>query len=30
VQPDSTLLLEPGWEVFVDSRTGALIGRAVS
>jgi N-methylhydantoinase A len=30
VQPDSTLLLEPGWEVLVDSRTGALIGRAVS
>jgi len=29
VQPDSTLLLEPGWEVFVDSRTGALIGRTV-
>jgi N-methylhydantoinase A len=30
VQPDSTLLIEPGWEVFVDSRTGALIGRTVS
>ena len=29
VQPDSTLLIEPGWEVFVDSRTGALIGRTV-
>lgn len=28
VQPDSTLLIEPGWEVLVDSRTGALIGRA--
>ena len=30
VQPDSTLLLEPGWEIFVDRRTGALIGRVVS
>lgn len=29
VQPDSTLLLEPGWEVFLDSRTGALVGRQV-
>lgn len=28
LQPDSTLLIEPGWEVFLDSRTGALIGRA--
>ncbi|BCW96518.1 MAG: hydantoinase/oxoprolinase family protein [Fimbriimonadales bacterium] len=29
VQPDSTLLLEPGWEVFMDNRTGALVGRQV-
>lgn len=27
VQPDSTLLIEPGWRVHVCSRTGCLIGR---
>lgn len=27
VQPDSTLLIEPGWQVYLDSRTGALIGQ---
>ena len=29
VQPDSTLLIEPGWHVYLDSRTGALIGRSL-
>ncbi len=29
VQPDSTLLIEPGWQVAMDSRTGALVGRMV-
>ncbi|MDM7461914.1 MAG: hydantoinase/oxoprolinase family protein [bacterium] len=28
VQPDATLLIESGWHVTVDNRTGALIGRA--
>ncbi len=27
VQPDATLLIEPGWHATVDSRTGAIIGR---
>lgn len=29
VQPDSTLLIEPGWQVTMDSRTGALVGRMI-
>ncbi len=29
VQPDSTLLIEPGWQAYLDSRTGALIGRSL-
>ncbi len=27
VQPDTTVLLEAGWEVMLDPRTGALVGR---
>ncbi|MFN7018435.1 MAG: hypothetical protein ACK4RG_04065, partial [Fimbriimonadales bacterium] len=30
VQPDSTLLIEPGWQVQLDKRTGALVGRRMS
>ncbi|MCS7301545.1 MAG: hydantoinase/oxoprolinase family protein [Fimbriimonadales bacterium] len=29
VQPDSTLLIEPGWQVHLDPRTGALIGKQI-
>jgi len=29
VQPDSTLLVEPGWHVYRDSRSGALVGRSL-
>ncbi|MFQ3610964.1 MAG: hypothetical protein SNJ72_05635, partial [Fimbriimonadales bacterium] len=30
VQPDTTVLIEPGWDVMTDPRTGALVGRWVS
>jgi N-methylhydantoinase A len=29
VQPDSTLLIEPGWHAYLDSRTGAIVGRSL-
>lgn len=29
VQPDSTVLIEPGWHARVDGRTGALIGQCL-
>lgn len=29
VQPDSTLLIEPGWYVYLDSRSGAVVGRSL-
>ncbi|MCX7992512.1 MAG: hydantoinase/oxoprolinase family protein [Fimbriimonadales bacterium] len=29
VQPDTTLLIEPGWQVSLDARTGVLVGRSL-